>query len=73
MIGWLSGPGLTSSENAQLMEYIDEVTESKIIFEGPLNYQDGTPFLAEGEVATDSQIWYAPQLLEGMIGDSSAD
>ena len=73
MIGWLSGPGLTDSENAQLMEYMDEVTESKIIFEGPLNYQDGPPFLAEGEVATDSQIWYAPQLLEGMIGDSSAD
>ena len=73
MIGWISGTGLTDAENAQLNEYIAEVTESKVIFEGPLNYQDGTPFLAEGEVATDSQIWYAPQLLEGMIGDSSAD
>ena len=73
MIGWIPGTGLTDSENAQLNEYIAEVTESKVIFEGPLNYQDGTPFLAEGEVATDSQIWYAPQLLEGMIGDSSAD
>ena len=50
-----------------------KLLNQKIIFEGPLNYQDGTPFLAEGEVATDSQIWYAPQLLEGMIGDSSAD
>ena len=73
MIGWIPGAGLTDAENAQLNAYIDEVTESKVIFEGPLNYQDGTPFLAEGEVATDSQIWYAPQLLEGMIGDSSAD
>ena len=73
MIGWIPGTGLTDAENAKLNEYIAEVTESKVIFEGPLNYQDGTPFLAEGEVATDSQIWYAPQLLEGMIGDSSAD
>jgi len=35
-----------------------------------LNYQDGTVFLKAGETATDKQIWYLPQLLEGMKGDS---
>ena len=73
MIGWIPGAGLTATENDELNEYINELTQSKAIFEGPLNYQDGTPFLADGEVATDLQIWYAPQLLEGMIGDSSAE
>jgi len=73
MIGWIPGAGLTASENDELNKYIAELTESKAIFEGPLNYQDGTVFLGDGEVATDLQIWYAPQLLEGMIGDSSAE
>ncbi|MCU0280888.1 MAG: BMP family ABC transporter substrate-binding protein, partial [Acidimicrobiia bacterium] len=41
------------------------------LFTGPLNYQDGTPFLGEGEVATDLQIWFMEQLLEGMVGASS--
>ncbi len=37
---------------------------------GPLNFQDGTAFLADGEAATDIQVWYLPQLLEGMEGRS---
>ncbi|MCI0709058.1 MAG: BMP family ABC transporter substrate-binding protein [Chloroflexi bacterium] len=40
------------------------------LYAGPLNYQDGTEFVAEGEVATDEQIWYTEQLLEGMTGAS---
>ena len=36
----------------------------------PLNLQDGTVYLADGVVATDQQIWYLPQLLEGMEGQS---
>jgi simple sugar transport system substrate-binding protein len=32
--------------------------------------QDGTAYLAAGEVGTDLQVWYLPQLLEGMEGQS---
>jgi len=32
--------------------------------------QDKTVYLKDGEVATDQQIWYAPQLLAGMDGKS---
>ena len=39
---------------------------------GPINYEDGTVFLADGVAATDQEIWYLPQLLEGMTGDSVA-
>ena len=40
------------------------------LWTGPINLQDGTEYLAEGEVATDQQVWYLPQLLEGMEGQS---
>ena len=33
-------------------------------------FQDGSVFLKDGETATDPQIWYLPQLLEGMEGQS---
>lgn len=38
-------------------------------FTGPINKQDGTPFLAEGEVATDLQLVQMDFYLEGMLGD----
>ena len=31
---------------------------------------DGTAYLADKEVATDKQVWYLPQLLQGMSGQS---
>lgn len=37
-------------------------------FTGPINKQDGTPFLAEGEVATDLQLVTMDFYLEGMLG-----
>jgi simple sugar transport system substrate-binding protein len=40
------------------------------LWTGPINLQDGTAYLANGEVATDQQVWYLPQLLEGMEGQS---
>ncbi len=42
------------------------------LFTGPLNYQDGSPFLGDGEEGSDVQIWYMKQLLEGMEGASSS-
>jgi simple sugar transport system substrate-binding protein len=35
-----------------------------------LNLQDGTAYLTAGQAATDQQIWYLPQLLQGMGGNS---
>ncbi len=44
--------------------------ESISLFTGPLNFQDKSIFLKEGETATEKQIWNLPQLLEGMDGSS---
>jgi basic membrane protein A and related proteins len=38
-------------------------------FTGPINKQDGSVFLAEGEVATDEQLVGMNFYLEGMVGD----
>lgn len=73
-IGWISGDGLSEEAAADLATFIDGLADGSInLYVGPLNYQDGSVFLAEGEEATDFQIWYAEQLLEGMVGASSAE
>ena len=69
-IGYLSGPGMSPASEAWLQQFIDELAGGLNLWVGPLNFQDGTPFLAEGETATDVQIWYLPQLLEGTEGRS---
>jgi simple sugar transport system substrate-binding protein len=40
------------------------------LWTGPINLQDKTVYLKDAEVATPQQIWYLPQLLEGMTGAS---
>ncbi|MGI6379764.1 MAG: hypothetical protein ACOX2R_03115 [Anaerolineae bacterium] len=64
-VGFLYGDGLTDDEKATLDEFIAGLGDGSIeLWAGPLNYQDGTEFLAEGEVATPEEIWYLEQLLE---------
>lgn len=40
------------------------------LWSGPLNLQDGTELAGEGEAVTLLDIWFIPQLLEGMVGAS---
>lgn len=73
MIGWIPGDALSDDVSATLGTFIAGLGDGTINpFVGPLNYQDGTPFLADGEAASDLQLWYMKQLLEGMVGASSA-
>ena len=50
----------------------DVLVHENLVTSGTLNFQDGTEFVKAGEAATDKQIWYMEQLLEGMDGQSSA-
>jgi len=69
-VGFVKGPAL-SEDNAKLVDkFIEELGGGLNLWKGPLNLQDGTQYLKDGEVATDQQIWYLPQLLEGMEGQS---
>jgi len=70
-IGFIKGQALTAENEAQLDTFIQGLADGSInLFTGPLNFQDGSVYLDDGEVATDLQIWYFPQLLEGMEGPS---
>jgi len=70
MIGFLKGKALGENEKS-FDDFIKGMADGSInLFKGPINFQDGTPFVKAGETATDQQIWYLPQLLEGMTGPS---
>jgi simple sugar transport system substrate-binding protein len=72
-IGFVPGPALSPEAKIALEAFIKDLASDKVkLFKGPLNYQDGSPFLKEGEIATDKKIWYMEQLLEGMEGQSQA-
>jgi simple sugar transport system substrate-binding protein len=73
-VGFVQGPALSADNAATLDEFIAGLGDGSInLYTGPLNWQDGSTFLGDGETATDLQLWYQTQLLEGMEGASSAD
>ena len=69
--GWVNGDGMPAAQQVQLDEFIAGLASGDInVWIGPINLQDGTEYIPAGAVATDYEIWYLPQLLEGMIGPS---
>jgi len=70
-VGFVKGTALSADASAKVDTFIKGLGDGSIVlFKGPLNYQDGTTYLKDGEVATDLQVWYMPQLLQGMEGPS---
>ena len=72
VVGFFQGQGLSSANAASLDTFIAGLADGSIeLFTGPLNWQDGTEWLSDGQVATDFEIWYSPQCLEGIVGACS--
>ncbi len=80
--GFALGEGLTEEQLVQLDEFTAEVAayaqdeaniETIFLWQGPLNLQDGTVLAAEGEAVDPLDVWYLPQLLEGMNGASVSE
>jgi simple sugar transport system substrate-binding protein len=69
-IGFEKGAALSADAAGTLDKFIEELAGGLNLWQGPLNLQDGAAYLKDGETATDQQIWYLPQLLEGMEGQS---
>lgn len=72
-IGFVNGNALSAENAAALEAFIADLAGGLSLWTGPINLQDGTAYLAAGEVATDQQVWYLPQLLEGMQGLSASE
>ena len=72
-IGYVKGPGLSSDDEAILDVFMAGLADGSIdLWQGPLTFQDGTEWIAEGETATPQQIWYTKQLLAGIDGASES-
>ncbi len=69
-VGFVKGTALSADAGTQVDKFIGELAGGLNLWKGLLNLQDGSTYLKEGEVATDQQVWYLPQLLEGMEGQS---
>lgn len=66
-VGFARGPAMNNVQSAYLEQFIVAMANDFIqLFKGPLNYADGSVFLADGELATDEQIWYMSALLAGI-------
>lgn len=70
-VGWVDGLGLSAESAEFLHTFIDGLASGEInVWSGPINLQDGSEYVAAGATATDEEIWYLPQLLQGMDGPS---
>lgn len=70
IVGFNKGTALSKDAAANVDKFIGELGGGLNLWTGPLALQDGTAYLKDGEKATDQQIWYLPQLLQGMEGQS---
>ena len=68
-VGFVKG-NLTKTASDGIDKFLGELAKGLNLWKGPLNLQDGTEYLKSGQAATDQQIWYLPQLLAGMTGQS---
>jgi len=72
-VGFEAGPALAPEARQHLDRFVSDLASGKVnLYKGPLQYQDGSVFVAAGAVASDQDIWYMKQLLQGMEGQSSA-
>ena len=77
--GYVFGDGLAMDHRETLTDFAQKVHDFQtdpmhageiFLWSGPLNLQDGTPLAGDMEPVSLLDIWFLPQLLEGMIGAS---
>jgi simple sugar transport system substrate-binding protein len=68
-VGFTFGEALSTENKAVIDNFIAGLGDGSIdLLKGPTALQDGSVYVKEGAAATDAQIWYMPQLLQGMTG-----
>jgi len=69
-VGFNKGGALSKDASAGVDRFVKELAGGLNLWKGPVALQDGTAYLGAGQAPTDQQIWYLPQLLRGMEGQS---
>ncbi len=68
-VGWVDGAALKDSAN--LKDFISKLASGEVnVWSGPIILQSGKEYIPAGKAATDPEIWYLPELLQGMEGAS---
>ena len=69
--GWRLGEGANETVKNSLCVFVRGLREGSVnLLTGPINYQDGSVFVPDGTTAKLTDMWYMPQLLEGIDGSS---
>jgi simple sugar transport system substrate-binding protein len=69
-VGFNKGSALSASASSGVDRFIAELANGLDLWKGPITLQDGSTYLSPGQTASPQQIWYLPQLLQGMQGQS---
>ncbi|HVU13363.1 MAG TPA: BMP family ABC transporter substrate-binding protein [Phototrophicaceae bacterium] len=78
-VGFEEGPALSADAKTDLDDFIKSLADyatnpltpdSLALWAGPLNLQDGTALAPAGQIVKPLDVWYLPQLLQGMTGAS---
>ncbi|MGE5262570.1 MAG: BMP family ABC transporter substrate-binding protein, partial [Acidobacteriota bacterium] len=65
------GKALSADNKATVQKFIAGMGDGSInLFKGAITLQDGTVYVKDGATAAPKEIWYLPQLLQGMTGQS---
>lgn len=71
-VGFTYGKALSDANKATIKNFITGLGDGSInLFKGPITLSDGSVYIKDGAMATDKEIWYLPQLLQGMSGASA--
>ncbi len=70
MIGFNKGAALSKDAGANVDKFIAELAGGLNLWTGEIKLQNGDVFLKDKEVGNDLKVWYLPQLLAGMEGQS---
>jgi simple sugar transport system substrate-binding protein len=69
--GWKMGKGANDDVKKFLPEFIKGLGDGSVnLLTGPVKFQDGSVFVPEGKTAALVEMWYLPQLVEGVQGKS---
>jgi simple sugar transport system substrate-binding protein len=72
-VGFLEGGALSPQARQALARYVADLASGKLDpYAGPLEFMDGTTFVAAGKTPTDKELWFCSKLLRGMEGVSAA-
>lgn len=71
-VGFTFGKALSADNKATVQKFIAGLGDGSInLWKGPITLQDNSVYVKDGVVAADKDIWYLPQLLQGMTGASA--